>query len=81
MKNEQKIPEKTKQEVVRKVKEVIATQEHEPLSWKDAWAFPLTKIVVVAGSIYGLLYVSRYFLDVSAEMIRSVKKVRRAMNE
>ena len=38
----------------------------------------ITKTVVIAGTVFGFLYVSKYFLNATAGMIESCKKVRDA---
>ena len=38
----------------------------------------ITKTVVISGAVFGLIYISRYFLSATADMITSCKKIRDA---
>lgn len=42
---------------------------------------PVVKLAIGAGVVFGALYLSRYFMNASAEAVRAYKNLRQAVNE
>ncbi len=41
----------------------------------------ITNTIIISGTIFGVLYISKYFLSATAKMIRSFKEVKDACKE
>ncbi|MBL4653911.1 MAG: hypothetical protein JKY53_13770 [Flavobacteriales bacterium] len=42
---------------------------------------PIVRFVLIAGTVYGAIYLSRYFINASAETVRACKNFRNACVE
>ncbi len=56
------------------------TQESEPF-FKKPIVKTVTSTIVIGGTVFGILYLSKYFFSATAKMIRSFKEVRDACKE
>ncbi|WP_027393518.1 hypothetical protein [Aquimarina latercula] len=56
------------------------TKESEPF-FKKPIVKTVTNTIVIGGTIFGVLYLSKYFFNATAKMIRSFKEVRDACRE
>ncbi|MHA7056788.1 hypothetical protein ACWGOQ_0006180 [Aquimarina sp. M1] len=69
----------------KKIKENIhtirkITKESEPF-FKKPILKTVTNTIVIGGTVFGMLYLSKYFFSATAKMIRSFKEVRDACKE
>lgn len=42
------------------------------------WKHPLTKTLVIVGSVYGILFISKYIISEFAEVVIATKKLKNA---
>ncbi|WP_035085220.1 hypothetical protein [Aquimarina latercula] len=56
------------------------TKESQPF-FKKPIVKTVTNTIVIGGTVFGMLYLSKYFFSATAKMIRSFKEVRDACKE
>ena len=68
----------TKEEKAENVLKILEDKEN---LIRSALKNRYIRFILISATVYGVLYVSRYFINTSAETVRAVKNLRNAVRE
>ncbi|MGE0569333.1 MAG: hypothetical protein AB7O73_15445 [Bacteroidia bacterium] len=76
MKNENNLSSQDRREKAKRAMKIAEAQE---ILIKDVTKNPYVRVIFIGALVYGIIWVSKYFIDTSADAVTAVKKLRSAV--